>query len=67
MQRGTPVALRGIRRLAKTSLLTLEPLHQAWQLGLQAWLNMAASGKSPSPVDPLPSHVLIAFRDTRPS
>lgn len=47
--------------------LTLEPLHQAWQFGAHPWLNMAASGNSPSPVAPAPSQVFIAFRDTRPS
>lgn len=48
-------------------MCTLEPLHQAWTLGEQLWLNMAAEGNRPSPVAPLPSHVVIAFTCTRPS
>lgn len=47
--------------------LTWEPLHQAWQLGEQLWFIIAPDGKSPSPVAPVPSQVVIPFKDTRPS
>lgn len=58
---------RGTSRDMQVRDPTLAPFHQAWTLGMQLWLNMAADGNSPNPVAPLPSQVVIAFTETRAS